>query len=145
MKFKDIRIMNFYPFGLEALTLVLIKKLFNYNDSKFKEMGIFQAKVSFIIRLFLKYFISIDRICKEFPKISREHFSIGDFEVSELNKEKKYIVLRINNFKFHPLHCQVLKGVLLGGLQMVVKGFVTCDEIKCIYKGDDYHEFLLKW
>ncbi len=40
LKYKEMRAMDFYPIGLLAVHLVVIKRLFNYDDKKFEEMGI---------------------------------------------------------------------------------------------------------
>ncbi|GAI52915.1 unnamed protein product, partial [marine sediment metagenome] len=30
-------------------------------------------------------------------------------------------------------------------IQMIVGSKVTSEETKCVHRGDEYHEFLLKW
>lgn len=145
IKFQKIRAMDFYPMGLYAVTLVTIQGLFNFNEEKFIEMGKFESKISLIIRLFIRYFFSIDVVVKQASKIWRTYFTIGDISVAELNKEKKYGVLKVENFRLHPLHCQILKGYLPGVVQMVVGSKVICEETKCPFRGDEYHGFSLKW
>lgn len=145
IKFKDVKSTIFYPFGVEAIVLLAIKRLFNYDDEKFNEMGRFHAKSSLLIRLFMKYFVSMERIAKEGPNLWRKYFSVGDLEIIEINKKKKCAILRVKNFKFHPLHCQILKGSIPIIIQMIVGQKVEGKETKCIYRGDEYHEFLLQW
>ena len=143
--YKNIQTMDFYPMGLLAVALLSIKGLFNYDDKKFQEMGRFEAKFSLIIRLFMKYFISIERVIKEVPKMWRKYYTVGDLKVIEFNEKKKYAIIRLENFQLHPLLCQVFEGYFPSVLQMIVGGFVTCEETKCTFRGDDYHEFLMKW
>jgi hypothetical protein len=145
IKFREIRRMNFYPLGLEAVMLVAIKRLFNYNDEKFQELGKFHAKFSLIIKIFMKYFVSFDSMARETPRIWRKYFTTGDIKVVEFSEEKKYAILRVKDFKFHPLHCQIFMGTLSIVIQMMVKNKVAYEETKCIFRGDDYHEFLMKW
>lgn len=145
IKFKEIRATTLYPFGAEAVILVAIKRLFNYDNKKFQEMGKFHAKSSLIIRLFMKYFVSLQRMAKEGPKIWRRYFTVGDLEAVEINEEKKRLIFRVQNFKFHPLHCQILMGSLPTIIQMILGKPVIYEETKCLYRGDDYHEFLVKW
>ncbi len=142
---RNIRPMGFYPLGLEAATLVVVKSLFNYDDKKFQELGKFAGKFSIVIRLFMGYLVSLEKIAKEVPKMWGRYFTLGDCNMVELNKEEKYVILRIENYRLHPIHCQILKGYLSSILQIVVKKPVTGEETKCTFKGDEYHEYLLKW
>jgi hypothetical protein len=145
IKYKEIRITDFYPVGLEAVALLVIKKLFNFKDEKFEEIGIFQSKISWIIKVFMQYFGSLKMLLKRAPDIWRRYYTVGDFKVVELNEQERYIVLRIEGFNLHPLHCRHVKGYCYNVIKMVIKKPVTCQEVKCPSRGDDYHEFLIKW
>jgi len=146
MNFKKIKATNFYPMGVWVIFLLAIQRLFNYDNKKIQEMGIFQAKTSLLIKLFMKYFISIDTAVKGLPKIWKQHFTVGDFETIELNKEKRYIILQLKGFPFYTtLQCQSIIGVLLGSVPIILNKKVICEETKCPLRGDEYHEFLLKW
>ncbi len=141
--YKNLKEMIFYPLWYDAVLLTVIERLFNYDDKKFQEMGRFEPKISFIIRIFMKYFISLERAAREAPKIWRQTFTVGDLEVVKLDESSG--VLRLQNYRLVPVQCQVLKGYFASVLGMVVGGKVECEEIKCVFKGDEYHEFLLKW
>lgn len=145
IKLKGIKSTTLYPFGVEAAILLAIKRLFNYDDKKFNEMGRFHAKSSLIIRLFMKYFVSLERVSEEGLKIWRRYFTIGSLEVVEVDEEKRHMIFRVKNFWFHPLHCQILMGSIPTIIQMIVGGKVICEETKCLYRDDEYHEFVLKW
>jgi hypothetical protein len=147
VNYKKMKALSSYPIGLEACTLLAIERLFGFDDKKFREMGRFEVKCSLVIRIFMKYFVSIERAAKELSKIWKQHFTVGDFRTVEFNKEKGYLILRLENFHhYHPAQCQVLAGVLLAAVQMILKNDkVTCEETKCPFRGDEYHEFLLKW
>jgi predicted hydrocarbon binding protein len=146
MKYGRIRATGYYPLGLQAISLVIIKRLFNFNDKKFQEMGRVKSKTSpFVTRIFVKYLISLERLVKEVPRMWRKHFTVGNIDPCELNEEKKCVTLRLEDFRLHPIHCQILIGFFSEALQMVLKSKATCEEIKCVYRGDEYHEFLVKW
>jgi hypothetical protein len=138
-KYKD------YPVWLIVVYMLIGKRLFNWDDEKFQEMGKLTLRSPFIIRFFLRYFVSLEKIAKEAPKMWRTYFTVGDLKTVEYDEEKKYIVLRLENFRLHPLHCQFLKGFFSSALQMVIREEVSCEETKCVYRGDEYHEFLFKW
>ena len=145
IKLKKIRAMDFYPVGMYVAMLVATKRIFNFKDEKFIEMGRFESKISIIIRLFARYFFSIDTAVKQVQKIWSTYFTKGDITVTELDLDKKYGVFRVENFNLHPLHCLVLVGYFPSVVQMVVGSESTCQERKCVHRGDDYHEYLLKW
>ncbi|XOB40899.1 MAG: hypothetical protein ACKKMP_03375 [Candidatus Nealsonbacteria bacterium] len=145
IKFREIKATTSYPFGVEAVILLAIKRLFNYDDKKFQEIGRFHSKSSLIIRLFMKHFVSLERVAKESSQMWRRYFTVGDIEVVEIDKEKRRIIFKVKNFKFHPLHCQILNGSIATIIQMIIGHKVTAEETKCIHRGDEYHEFLLKW
>lgn len=147
IKYKEIETLNYYPVGLRALSLLAIKKVFNFNDEKIKEIGFFGTKISFIIKLFIKYVFSFQKVFfQESPKIWREHWTIGEIVPVELNEEKKYAILRLKDFQLHPIYCCYLGGYFVGLFQMMVKSpKITCEETKCSFRGDEYHEYLIKW
>ena len=145
IKHKNVESMRIYPVGYEALTFVLIKNLFNFDKEEFIKMGEFNSKVSLVVRLFMKYFVSLKLIAKQAPRFWKESYTEGDLKITELNNEKKYIIIRIENFHHHPLHCPTVEGYLMTIIKMVLGKPVTCQETKCVHRGDDYHEFLVKW
>ncbi|MBZ9572452.1 4-vinyl reductase [Patescibacteria group bacterium] len=147
IKYKEIETMAFYPVGLRALSLLAIKKIFNFDDEKIKEMGFFATKKSLIVKLFIRYFLSVQRVFfKEAPKIWKEHWTTGDLIPLELDEEKKYAILKVENFNLHHLYCYYLRGYFSGILQLIVKSpQITCEEIKCYFRGDRHHKYLLKW
>ncbi|XOB40363.1 MAG: hypothetical protein ACKKMR_03590 [Candidatus Nealsonbacteria bacterium] len=145
IKHREIKAMSFYPVGLDNLLLLSIKKLFNYDNKKFQEIGEFQAKSPLIIRLFVKYFISLEKAIEAAPKMWKVYYSNGDLKVTDFNKEKKYAILRLENFHNTPIHCQTEKAYFSSVARIIVGSKVTCEETKCTFRGDDYHEFLLRW
>jgi hypothetical protein len=147
IKFKEIKTMDFFPVGLRVISLLTIKKIFNFDDEKIKEMGIFATKVSLIIKIFTRYFLSVKRVFYvEAPKIWRKHWTIGDLMPVEINEEKKYAILRLKNFSLHPVYCKYLEGYFPGPFQLMIKSSkMTCEETKCTFRGDEYHEYLIKW
>ncbi len=145
IKYREMEALKFYPLGLLIVMLVAIKRLFNYSDEKFQEIGSFYVKVSMLIRLFLRYFFSVEAVIKKLPDMWRKHLTVGDLKSVEYSSTERFIILRLENYKGHPLHCQILRGYLSAALQMIVGNKPVCQETKCVFRGDEYHEFLLKW
>jgi len=148
IKYREIETMAFYPAGLRALSLLAIKKTFNFDDEKIQEMGVVATKKSLIIKLFIRYFLSVQKVFfEEAPRIWQKHWTKGILTPLKLNEEKKYAILKLENFDLHPLYCSVyLPGYFSGILQMLIKtNKITAQETKCSFRGDEYHEYLLKW
>ena len=146
-EYDKMETMRFYPIGLQAATLVAIKRLFSYDGKKFEQLGDFKPRVSpFFIRLYIRYFVSVKEVIKRMDKFWKKHFTIGGLTLVEVDEKKKYLIFRCENFDFHPIWCHILKGYSARVVKMVVKKEkVSCEEVKCIYRGDRYHEYLLKW
>jgi predicted hydrocarbon binding protein len=145
VKYKNIKSMNFYPIGLEALTLLVVKELFNLSDEKLRKIGEYQSKVSLIIKLFMKYFISVEGMVQKAPIMWRKYYTVGDLKVIEFSEEEKYVILQLQDFKIHSPYCRILEGYFASVVKMIVNEDVDCKEVKCPFKGDNYHEFLIKW
>ncbi len=142
---KELESMKFYPIYLEVVALVVIKQLFNFEDEKFREMGEFASKISLILKLFIKYFISIKTMVGQVPNIWEKYYTIGNIKVIELDMVGNRLILRLEDFDLHSLHCLHLEGYFSSVVKMTVKNPVTCLETRCVHRGDRYHEFLLKW
>jgi len=147
IKYREIKTMEFYPVGLRVISLLVIKSVFNFDDEKIKEIGVFATKVSLIIKIFTRYFLSVERVFFiEAPKIWRKHWTKGDLIPIELNEEKKYAILRLQNFSLHSIYCVYLGGYFCGVLSMLLRATkMIPEETKCVFRGDEYHEYLIKW
>lgn len=145
MMYRETKPLDFYPLGREAVILVVIRKLFDYDDEKFQDIGKFQSKYSLIVRTFLKYFVSLDKVAKEAPRFWRKYYTVGDLAITDFNKEKKYVIVRIENFNYVPEGCQIFIGFFPEIIQMITGEKTKCEEKKCPFEGNEYHEFLITW
>jgi len=145
IKYEEIRTMDFYPIGLDVLSVLTIKEVFNLDEKQLEELGATAVKFSLFLKIWMRYFFSIRLLAKEAPKMWRRHYTVGELEVSETNEKEKYAVLKLKNFALHPAYCVTLRGYFSKILQIAVKSPVICEEIKCTFKGDEYHEYLIKW
>jgi len=144
IRYEQIQGMAFYPIGLRALSLIVIKKILDFNKKEIEQMGRAAPKASLIMKFFMKYFVSIKILAKQAPKMWKEHYTVGELD-AEVHEKEKCITLRLKGLNLHPLFCIYLAGYFATTAQMTVKGPVVPEETKCTFKGDKYHEFLLKW
>jgi hypothetical protein len=142
---QDIKPMNFYPVGLEAVIILAMKKAFGYSDEKFEEVGSINARQSLVIRLFAKYFVSLRKVLSEAQKIWNRYYTVGRLDAVELNEKEKRIILKVVDFKTHPLHCRILNGYFSEVVKMIVGSSAVCQETKCSFRGDNHHEFVITW
>jgi len=146
IKYEKINQFSFYPVGLRALSLLAIKKAFSWSDEEIKELCAYAMKFSWIIKLLMKYFSSIERVCKETPKTWSQYFTVGEAEVEKYDLEKKYAIFVIKNFDFHPIYCCCMEGVITGTIKMIIKTKkIICEEVECPFKGGSVHRYLVKW
>lgn len=142
--YENIKPMDFYPIGLRIISLLIIKKVFNLDEKDIEEMGFFASRVSSMTRFFIKFFFSLENLAAKVPTLWGRHYTIGKIE-SFLNKKEKYGQIIIKDFLVHPILCTYLKGYFSGILKMAINQPVICQEIKCPFKGDDFHLFELRW
>ncbi len=145
MDYKKMKVIDFFPLGVRVVQLLVLQKFFGFDREKFRELGKFQAKTPLFIKLFVRFFVSLEILTKKAPEMWRKHYTIGDFQVQEFNSEKRSGFAVLKNFALHPLVCQVLEGYFVGAVSMIVGDTVICEEVKCTFKGDDYHMFSVKW
>lgn len=145
INYKEIKAMEFYPMGVANLLLLVIKETFNFNKEDLEKWGASIVKFSLFTKVFLKYFGSLGRVAIEAPKNWARHYTVGKLTMPEYSRKEKYTILRLHDFKVHPIHCAILKGYFRKISEMVVKSPAKCEETKCSFKGDDYHEFFVTW
>lgn len=62
IKYKEIETFGYYPVGLRILSLLAIKKVFDFDDKKIEEIGFFGSKSSLITKFFIKYVFSPKKV-----------------------------------------------------------------------------------
>jgi hypothetical protein len=146
INYEDIKATSWYPIGLRAISLLVIKKVFNWGNKEIENMGNEAPKYSFIVKSLLRYFLNFPRTYKEAPKYWEKHYMVGKLEAPDFDLKKKYYIIRLKDFKIHPILCVYLSGYFVRMGQLVLKGNnFKVEETKCMFLGDPYHEFLITW
>jgi len=145
IKYEKIKTTEWYPIGLRAISLLAIKEVFSWNEDEITKMGNSAPKYSFIVKMLMKYFLSPERTFDESPKYWEKHYSIGKLEPYKYSLADKMYILRLHDFKIHPLICAYLKGYFVKIGQFTQKAKLSSEETKCVFKGDPYCEYILKW
>ncbi len=146
VNFKKFRAGEWYPESLSALIILTAKDLFNWTEKDIFEMGSSSPKYNFIAKILMKYFVSLEKFMTEVPKYWNKHLDCGKLEVAQFDEEKKYIVLREQDFRIHPIICVYHAGYYQGITEYVIKSEkISVEETKCIFRGDPYHEYVIRW
>lgn len=146
LKLKGFKSLKWYPESLSVLIILIAKEIFNWKDKDIFEMGNSAPKSSFIVQLLMRNFLSSRKSFEESPKYWKAHFDFGELETYEFNEEEKYFTILIKGYKFHPIMCIYYSGYFLRIAQLFIKSEkITVEETKCVFKGDPYHEYIIKW
>lgn len=135
-----------HPVGLRVLSLLAMKEVFGWGDKEIRDLGDQAPKFSFIMKIMARYFLSKQRGFRESPRYWVMHYNIGSLEAVELNEDKGYAIIRVKDFKPHPILCTYLAGFFRRATQFVLKTEkATIEETKCMFSSDPYHEFLIRF
>lgn len=147
IEYKDIKATSWYSLGMRVISLLVIKEIFNLNDKEIEEMGNAAPKYSFILRMLMKFFVTIQMSYKESPKYWEKHYTIGELEAPGYDLKKRYFIVRLKDFKIDPVLCIYFGGYFKRISQFLLKDAKNfkIEETKCMFKGDPYHEFLITW
>ncbi len=147
IKYEEAKSVSFHPVGMRAISLLAMKKVFGFDNEKIKEIGRFATRVSLIVRLFVRYFSSTEKFLKEkAPELWSGHWTKGTLDMADVNVKEKYVVARVKDFNLCTTFCYYLRGYFEGILELTTGSEeVHTEEVKCTFRGDDYHEYLTRW
>ncbi len=132
--------------SLVVIILLVIKDVFDWTDDDIFKMGKDEPKNSFIVRLLMKYLVSVEKTFERAPDFWRKFYNFGYLEAVEFNETDKYFVLRVYEYDTDPIMCKYLAGFIHTMVSFSMKEEnVVIEETKCIYNGDDCHEYTVKW
>ena len=144
--YRHSQAMHWYPEGLRAISLLVIKELFGLEMDQIKEMGKEAPKVSFIMKLLARFFMDGERTIRESPKYWAEHHTAGKLTITKLDMKTHKAIARLEEFSLHPVFCKYLEGYFTTVVAFAMRSpSISCSEAKCTFKGDSYHEYHLTW
>lgn len=146
LQYRNIKNMGWYPVCLRVLSLRIIRDVLDLGETGLRKMGDIAPKFSFLVRVGMNSVGLPAIVLNNVPVYWRAHYSVGDLGISEVNEQEGYLTVRLTNFKMHPILCRYLEGYFRRLLQFsFVDEVVECTETKCIYRGDDSHEYRISW
>jgi len=143
---KKIDDMDWLPINLTNIFLLTAVKIFNWQKEDIIDIGKGVAPSSPLVKFFIRHFLSPQKTIKKATENAwSKHYSKGKIEMTKFDKDKKEIILKITGMDWHPFTCIYHIGSLTGVAEFILGKKVRGEEIKCIYKGDKYHEFRFNW
>jgi len=143
--FDKIGRFSWIPLKLCIISVLVAKEEFNLTDDDIFQMGAATAKVSFILRL-VSYLNQAEEVLKRAPSYWKRYYDFGSMEIIEFDRDKKNIIVRLNDFSFHPIWCLYTAGYFLTVVNFFVKGKnMKIKETSCSHKGSNYEEYLTTW
>lgn len=138
---------EWYKEALSVLVILVAKNVFNWSSDDVYEMGNFAPKHSFIIKIFIKHFLSVKDIFERAEQYWEKHYNFGSFEKLEFNEDKKYIVVAIKEYTFHPIVCDpYFRGYFTAIAKLSVKGNnIKTELVKSVFNGDEHNEYKISW
>ncbi len=135
------------PIDFELAIIFSIQDVLGWKDSEIKEMGRNIPKLSFIVKFFVKYLVSLKKGYEHSSIYWQTHFDFGKMETPELNEKENYLVLTLKEFDIHPIYCVFLTGYFetMAGFILGKKENIFCEEKECVFRGDPHHLFTIKW
>ena len=144
VNYSEMKAMAWYPIGLRVVSLLVARKALDWDDEQVKEMGRNAPKYSLITKLMLRYFASPETNVNRLGTYWRKHYSVGSLEGKVIGQSAN---VRLKDFKIHPILCTYLQGYFICVLGMIVGQTekLSIEEAKCVHRGNEYHEFVLRW
>lgn len=146
LSYGAIRAMQWLPLRTRALSMVMMREHFGWQENDFHAMGDIGPKHSFIIRLMGRFVASPKAVFESAPAYWKKYYTVGSIEQVTIDLERRLWAFRLINFKVHVMYCWYLKGYFSRLIQHTIpKQKITVEEVRCIFKGDDVHEFKCGW
>ncbi|MBU0671731.1 MAG: hypothetical protein KJ732_01740, partial [Candidatus Margulisbacteria bacterium] len=124
-EYDKAKALEWYPLGLRALSLLAIKDTFGLSDEDLKEMGNLAPKFSFLVKIFMKSFVSPKMTVAHAPEFWERHYSVGKLE-SEYHGDENRAIIKIKDFTLYPEVLKYLEGYFQRVMQYTVGKNVEC-------------------
>ena len=144
--YDGISAMEWRSVGSRALSLRVMKDVFNWTDDGIRAMGDAAPKYSFIVKLFMKFFVSPAVAFSHAPEYWTKHYDVGRLDAVKLCEEERYAIVRLHDFESDPAYCRYLEGYF-GRLfkYMFPRSRIVIEEAACMFEGGAVHEFRVHW
>ena len=146
LRFSEIEPFKWYKDPFCATFMLSFNEEFGWDEEDIFNLGRFALQYSIIIKITLRYLLSLKKAFSFSSMLWRRNVDYGDLVPFEYNEEKKYMILHLKNYALHPLVCCYIKGCLTSLFEQIVgRGKIKTEEIGCIFNGEEYHTYKISW
>lgn len=142
--YEKLKLLEGVPVGLRILSLLAVKEAFNLSDEEIKTMGNTAPKLSFIVKLLMRFFLSPEATVEHAAEFWARHYTVGRLQ-GEPHRPEKYGLITLTGFPGHPVMCKYLEGYFQRIQQFMEGDEVAVEEIECPYKNGAAHVFKVTW
>ncbi|MFH1684363.1 MAG: hypothetical protein ABIA67_05735 [Candidatus Margulisiibacteriota bacterium] len=128
-EYDKAKALEWFPIGWRALSLLVIKETFGLSNEDLKEMGNLAPKFSFLVKLFMKSFVSPKMTVEHASEFWKKHYTTGKFE-AEYRGDENRAIIKIKDFPLYPEVLKYLEGYFQRIMQYTVGKDVQCKTIK---------------
>lgn len=139
-----IKSLDWYPEGYNVLLLLIYKEIFNFKDEDIIKVGRQSPPSSFIVKLMLRYFISMKKTFKNIPEYWRKHFNFGELKPILFDDENKKMIFQIFNFPMRPTMQKYFIGYFSSLVELII-GSKVIDAVINEQREGNYFEVVIKW
>ncbi len=138
--------MEMIPEIYPQIFFVAAARFFNWSEKEIFKLGSNIVSISPTIKIFVKYFITLEKTAKEAMKTWNKSFTRGQMELKSFDGKNRKAKVVLKNFEAHPLTCIQFRGALSRMVENASgSNQVKIKEVKCMSQGDDHHEFHIEW
>jgi uncharacterized protein YxjI len=137
--------MSFYPLGMRAMSLLAISRALNLEKKEIIQMGSNAPKFSLMIKFFMRYFLSAEKIMEKAGEIWEKHYTVGKLAPTEMNMEEKFMKAKLSGIELHPIVCDYLTGYFSSIIRMGIGEESSGQESTYQKIGEKDYEFMIKW
>jgi len=144
IEYEKVKALEWHPIGLRVLSLLVIKDSFNMSDEDIKIMGNTAPKLSFIVKLLLRFFVNLKMSFEHASEMWTKHYSVGKLR-AEIYEAENWAKVYLEDIKLHPMFCKYLEGYFSRIVQYTINKNIKSEEEKCMFKGGPCHEYKISW
>jgi len=146
LNYDQINDISYYPLNYLGVFFVILKKILNWKENDFREMGKFAARTSIVSQDMMKFSFSKLIILKKIGEYWRKYYTVGELKIVSFNKKEKSIILELNFEESFPDHCRYLEGYFYQlSAFFVPEENLRVTETECFYKKGKKHVFRITW
>jgi hypothetical protein len=147
LEFDKIIQREWYKESYNVLINLIMKDVFQWKDDDIFNSGRGAAKISFFLKTMIQYLVSPVVLANNASKYWNKQLDFGSLNVVEANEEERKMVMRVEGYNKSSVSCVYQAGYFFELISYSLKNKenLQIEETKCIYAGDSFHEYTIKW